>query len=139
MMALFGFSILMLLKMLFAAFNGILFTQTGLDKIMNYKGNLSYFGDHFKNSPLASTVGILLPVIMIIETTAGLTSLGGLVMLLAGDEMLAEVLASAGMLFGGIAITCLFMGQRLAKDYAGAASLVPYFLMTAAGLALYLV
>jgi hypothetical protein len=28
----------------------------------------------------------------------------------------------------------LFFGQRMAKDYAGAASLIPYFLLCAAGL-----
>jgi hypothetical protein len=29
-----------------------------------------------------------------------------------------------------VAITALFFGQRMAKDYAGAAVLVPYFLLT---------
>jgi diacylglycerol kinase len=29
-----------------------------------------------------------------------------------------------------IAVVALFLGQRMAKDYAGAAVLVPYFLLT---------
>ena len=29
-----------------------------------------------------------------------------------------------------VAITALFFGQRMAKEYAGAAVLVPYFLLT---------
>ncbi|MFN8353861.1 MAG: DoxX family protein [Spirosomataceae bacterium] len=130
-----GFTILSILKMLFAGFNGVLFTQSGFDKILDYKGNRSYFQDHFKNSPLAGTVGILLPVILVLETAAGLLSLVGLAMLLfMGDESVAPI----GMLLGSKAILSLFLGQRVAKDYAGAATLVPYFLMTTAGLALYL-
>jgi hypothetical protein len=32
---------------------------------------------------------------------------------------------------------CLFFGQRMAKDYAGAAGLVPYFLLALVAIALF--
>lgn len=135
-MTLLGFPILLLVKLLFAAFNGVLFTQSGLDKVFHYQGNLDYFRDHFKKSPLASTVGLLMPVITLLETSAGLISLAGLVLLLAGSD-LGPTTAALGMCLGGVSLVSLFFGQRLAQDYAGAATLVPYFLMTMAGLALY--
>jgi hypothetical protein len=135
-MTLLGFPILLLVKLLFAAFNVILFTQSGLDKVFHYQGNLDYFKDHFKKSPLASTVGLLMPVITVLETSAGLISLAGLVLLLAGSD-LGPTTAALGMCLGGVSLVSLFFGQRLAQDYAGAAVLVPYFLMTMAGLALY--
>ena len=135
-MELLGFPILLLVKLLFAAFNGILFTQSGLDKVFHYQGNLDYFKDHFKKSPLASTVGLLMPVITLLETAAGLISLAGLVLLLAGSD-LGPTTAALGMCLGGVSLVSLFFGQRVAQDYAGAAVLVPYFLMTMAGLALY--
>ncbi len=135
-MTLLGFPILLLVKLLFAAFNGVLFTQSGLDKVFHYQGNLDYFKDHFKKSPLASTVGLLMPVITLLETSAGLISLVGLVLLLAGSD-LGPTTAALGMCLGGVSLVSLFFGQRLAQDYAGAATLVPYFLMTMAGLALY--
>lgn len=135
-MELLGFPILLLVKLLFAAFNGILFTQSGLDKVFHYQGNLDYFKDHFKKSPLASTVGLLMPVITLLETSAGLISLAGLVLLLAGSDI-GPTTAALGMCLGGLSLVSLFFGQRLAQDYAGAATLVPYFLMTMAGLALY--
>jgi len=135
-MTLLGFPILLLVKLLFAAFNGVLFTQSGLDKVFHYQGNLDYFKDHFKKSPLASTVGLLMPVITLLETSAGLISLVGLVLLLAGSD-LGLTTAALGMCLGGVSLVSLFFGQRLAQDYAGAATLVPYFLMTMAGLALY--
>ncbi|NBB22676.1 DoxX family protein [Runella sp. CRIBMP] len=135
-MELFGFSVLLLSKLFFAAFNGILFTQSGLDKVFHYQGNLDYFKDHFKKSPLASTVGLLMPVITLLETSAGVTSLVGLLLLLLGHDA-GNSVAATGMGLGGLSLVCLFFGQRVAQDYAGAAALVPYFLMTMAGFVLY--
>ncbi|MEZ4900771.1 MAG: DoxX family protein [Spirosomataceae bacterium] len=132
----FSISIIVILKILFAAFNGILFTQSGLDKVFHYQGNLSYFQSHFKKSPLASTVGLLLPIITLLETAAGLTSLIGVVLLLFNSD-LGNGAGALGMLLGGVSLISLFFGQRIAQDYAGAAVLVPYFLMTMAGLAVY--
>ena len=40
----------------------ILFLQSGLDKIFNYKGNLEWLTSHFAKSPLGGTVGLMLPV-----------------------------------------------------------------------------
>jgi hypothetical protein len=37
--------------------------------------------------------------------------------------------ASYGAIVSAITIVALFFGQRMAKDYAGAAVLVPYFLL----------
>jgi hypothetical protein len=131
-----GFSVLTIAKILFAAFNGILFTQSGLDKVFNYQGNLAYFQGHFKNSPLASSVPLLTPIITLLETSAGVASLAGGVLMLVGAE-LGPTLSAWGMLLGAKSLVALFLGQRLAKDYAGAAALVPYFLMAMAGLVLW--
>jgi hypothetical protein len=40
-----------------------------------------------------------------------------------------STVAYLGALIGGVNIVALFFGQRVAKDYAGAAALVPYFLL----------
>ena len=42
-----------------------------------------------------------------------------------------------GALFAGISSCVLMAGQRLAKDYVGAAALVPYFLIAIIGLYIY--
>ncbi|HMI84672.1 MAG TPA: hypothetical protein VK550_11310 [Polyangiaceae bacterium] len=44
--------------------------------------------------------------------------------------------AALGALLSIAAILMLFFGQRLAKDYAGAAALVPYFILAGGGLGL---
>ena len=81
---------------------------------------------HFAKSPLAGIVPALLTVITIIETAAGaLSALGCVVIIFSRDSMVAFY----GAVVSAIAIIALFFGQRMAKDYAGAAVLVPYFLL----------
>ena len=65
-------------------------------------------------------------VLTILEVAAGLLSgIGFLVLLFAHDPKVAFY----GAIISAIAVLCLFFGQRMAKEYAGAAVLVPYFLL----------
>lgn len=121
-------------KLLTPAFMAILFLQSGLDKVLNYKGNLAYFEDHFKNSPLSKTVGLMLPTITFLEVAAGFMSAIGVVALLNGSE----IWAFWGLILSALSLICLFFGQRLAKDYAGAGGLTGYFLIALIGLLLLL-
>jgi hypothetical protein len=45
-----------------------------------------------------------------------------------------RVIGLAGLLLVVISLLCLLLGQRLAKDYAGAASLTGYFLVAMLGI-----
>jgi hypothetical protein len=122
-----------LLQMLVAVFLAILFLQSGIDKIVDHRGNLEWLKGHFAKSPLARTVPALLTAITIIELAAGvLSALGCVLLLLLRDS----TVAFCGAVFSAVAIIALFFGQRMAKEYAGAAVLVPYFLL--ALLAIYL-
>jgi hypothetical protein len=115
-----------LLQILVSAFLAILFLQSGIDKIVDRSGNLEWLKGHFAKSPLAGIVPALLSAITIIETAAGtLSAIGCVVIIFARDSTVAFY----GAVVSAIAIVALFFGQRMAKDYAGAAVLVPYFLL----------
>ena len=114
-----------------AAFFAVLFLQSGLDKVFDWKGNLGWLTGHFAKSPLRGVVPLMLAVVTVMEVGAGALSAVGFVQLLASGE--ARV-ALFGVALAGVALLSLFFGQRLAKDYAGAGALVPYFLMVLAGL-----
>ncbi len=129
-----GLTELQVIKVLMAAFLGVLFTQSGLDKAFDYKENLDYFMGHFKDSPLRNMIGWLMPVITVLEISAGILSSIGAVLLFFKEENIAF----AGNLLGALSVLALFFGQRVAKDYNGAAVLVPYFLLCVFGLYLYL-
>ncbi|HQV39828.1 MAG TPA: DoxX family membrane protein [Flavobacteriales bacterium] len=124
-----------LMQLAFAAFTAVLFLQSGLDKLFNWKSEKEYLTKQFSKSILNGSVPLLLPVITLVEFSAGLFSaLGFGQVLFTGDSGLGTV----GMLCAVTAITMLFFGQRMAKDYGGAAALVPYFLMTVGGLWFFL-
>jgi len=116
-----------LLQVFTSAFLAILFLQSGVDKVIDRRGNMEWLKGHFANSPLARIVAALLTMITIIETAAGaLSAIGCVVIIFVHDSTVAFY----GGVVSAIAIIALFFGQRMAKDYAGAAVLVPYFLLT---------
>ena len=115
------------MQILVSAFLAILFLQSGIDKIIDHRGNLEWLKGHFAKSPLAGIVSALLICITILEVAAGaLSAVGCVLVLLLKDSTIAFY----GAILAAAAITALFFGQRIAKDYAGAAVLVPYFLFT---------
>src|SRR5438270_6944755 len=118
---------LYLLQILVSAFLAILFLQSGVDKILDRQGNFEWLKGHFAKSPLAGFVPLLFTILTIIEVSAGLLSAIGFVALLFAHN---STIAFYGAVVSEIAILCLFFGQRMAKEYAGAAVLVPYFLLT---------
>jgi hypothetical protein len=120
-----------ILQILLSAFLAVLFLQSGIDKVVDRKGNRAYLDEHFARSPLAGTVGPMVFVITILEVSAGaLSGVGCILLLLTHDSMVAFL----GAVIAGINIIALFLGQRVAKDYVGAAALVPYFLLALAGI-----
>jgi hypothetical protein len=115
------------LPALFAALLvSILFIQSGLDKVFDWKGNLDWLTGHFSKTFLSSMVSLMLACITVLELATGLTSAFGIIkFLLTG---LTDLIFYAAVL-GATSITALFFGQRVAKDYAGAAILIPYFIL----------
>jgi hypothetical protein len=126
-------STLDLVRVATAAILAILFLQSGIDKIVDRQGNVEWLTGHFAKSPLASQVLTMLGVITVIEVAAGALSAFGVPMLLFAGS---RTIAALGALLAVVAILMLFFGQRIAKDYAGAAALIPYFILASGGLAL---
>ena len=116
-----------LLQIFGSAFLAILFLQSGIDKIIDYRGNLEWLKGHFAKSPLAGVVPVLLTALTILEVAAGALSAIGCLMLIVSRE---TTIAFYGAVGSAVVLIALFFGQRMAKDYAGAAVLVPYFLLT---------
>lgn len=117
---------LFLLQLLVSAFLAILFLQSGIDKIVDRQGNLQWLSGHFAKSPLAGMVPLMFAILTIIELAAGLVSGIGCVWLLFTHN---PTIAFYGATVSAVALLCLFFGQRMAKEYAGAAVLVSYFLL----------
>lgn len=114
-----------LTETLLLVFIAITFLQSGLDKIVDWKGNLGWLKGHFAKSPFRNMVPQLLLIILLVETLAGLLSLAGIIELfLTGGTLLGFT----GALLACLALLMLLLGQRIAKDYDGARTIVIYLM-----------
>ena len=122
---------LVLCQILIAIFIAIAFIQSGIDKVLDRKGNLEFFKVHFANTFLKNVTPLLLIILTIFELAGGLTLVYGI--------YFAFVYRTTLWIFYGfvmlaLTIILLFAGQRIVKDYLGAADLVPYFILIMLGI-----
>jgi len=115
-----------LMQILASGFLAILFLQSGIDKIGDWRGNLEWLKGHLSKSPLAGIVPALVTTITILEVAAGALCASGCVFIILSRN---STVAFYGAIVSAVAILALFFGQRMAKDYPGAAVLIPYFLL----------
>ena len=108
----------------------VTFMQSGIDKISDWKGNIEFIKSHFKNSPLRNNVPLLLAIILTIEIVAGIFMMIGIYQIYASG---LKEFALIGVELSAVALIFLLIGQRLAKDYAGAMTLAVYFIITLFG------
>ncbi|WP_299714325.1 DoxX family protein [uncultured Tenacibaculum sp.] len=108
----------------------VTFLQSGIDKVTDWNGNLSFIKGHFKDSPLKNSVPFLLAIILIMEILAGALMFVGIFHLLTTG---AKEIALTGAILSALSLIFLLVGQRLAKDYAGAMTLAVYFMIAIFG------
>lgn len=111
-------------EILILLFLAVTFLQSGYDKMVDWKGNVGWLKSHFANTFLGDKVPFSLGIILILEIIAGILALAGIWFLLNDCKEIA--------LYSGIisCVTLLFLlfGQRIAKDYDGARTIVIYFI-----------
>ncbi len=104
----------------------ILFLQSGIDKVVNFKDNLSYIVSVFSKTFLNSFSTILFYIITILEVATGALCVVALLLLLVQGKIDLAVIA---LKLSAVTLICLFGGQRIAKDYAGASGIVVYIIL----------
>ena len=109
--------------LLHSAFFAVLFLQSGLDKVTDYKGNLDWLSGHFAKSLLGKNIRFFLLLLTLFELGSGFLQLSSFILLLSANSLLVE----PAQLICGTTLLMLFAGQRLAKDYAGASTIAIYF------------
>ena len=120
-----------LCQIFIAIFLFIAFFQSGLDKVIDRKGNLDFLKAHFSDSPIIKIIPIMLLILTLLEII-------GSVMLGYGVYYALVNRSTLWIFYGfvviAITIIILFAGQRIAKDYLGAADLVPYSILIMLGI-----
>lgn len=116
-----------LASIIILAMLAIVFLQSGIDKITDWKGNLEWLKSHFAKSILNGMVPLALALILLLELASGITAvIGGIVLFTQDNNCWALI---SGIL-SSVTFLLLFLGQRLAKDYAGAQGIVVYLIPT---------
>lgn len=117
-------------EILILLFLAITFLQSSLDKIFDWKGNLSWLKEHFSKTFFRNYVPHALFKILVVEFIAGVLSLTGAVTLIVNDN---NTIGFYGAVAACIALLMLIFGQRVAKDYDGARTIVIYFVPAVLG------
>lgn len=106
-------------------FLAITFIQSGYDKVSDWKGNVEWLKGHFAQTPIKNMVPHSLFLILVLEIFSGAFSVIGAIQILVNGEtefaFWSAVLSCITLLF-------LLLGQRLAKEYDGARTIVIYFI-----------
>ena len=105
----------------------ILWLQSGLDKVFNFKDNYDWLNGHFSKSALKGSVKFMLVCLTLFELGAGIAALGAIIDIWFIKSWYLPFIAC---FLSMLSLVALFFGQRLAKDYGGAASLVGYMVYT---------
>ena len=112
-------------EILLLVFLVITFLQSGLDKIIDWKGNVSWLKEHFSKTFMSNIVPLSVFVILIIEMITAILCFLGVYQLIMNDD---KSLGLYGAIVSCIALLLLLFGQRVAKDYDGARTIAIYFI-----------
>ena len=112
-------------SILILIFLAITFLQSGYDKLFYWKDNVDWLKGHFAKTPLKNHVPLALLNILILELISGILCVVGCIELFVNN---GRIFGFYGAVFSCITLLMLRFGQRLAKDYDGARTIVIYFI-----------
>lgn len=106
-------------------FLAISFIQSGYDKIFHWKDNVDWLTGHFSKTVIKNVVPLALFNVLVLELLSGVLSIVGAIELFVNG---GRLFGYYGGVFSCITLLMLLFGQRLAKDYDGARTIVIYFI-----------
>ena len=114
----------------------VLFGQSAIDKIVNWKENYTWLKDYFSKTIFNRFTKFNLLVITCLELASALLSIYSCVDIIIAlfGHPVGAIVWSADFLYitnivCSITLLFLFTGQRIAKDYLGAVRIIPYFIL----------
>jgi len=114
-------------ELVILVFLAIVFLESGLDKIIHWKENMKWLKTHFSKTFLNNKVKFSFAIVFLLEIITGFLAVLAILSILinqnTGIALITAIMASVCLLF-------LLLGQRLAKDYDGARTIVIYLIPT---------
>ena len=104
----------------------IVFFQSSIDKVIDRGGNLNFFKVQFKNTIFQNHLVFSLTLLTLFEFLAASLCFFGIIYRVFYVE---SIYIFYGLLICAIVLLILLVGQRIAKDYVGAADITIYFIL----------
>ena len=123
-MVIFTFNNIEIAQILVSIFFSIVFFQSSFDKINDREGNLIFFKQHFKGTVFQNYTSISLTFLALLEILSAFFCVLGIFYKIFYFD---SIFIYYGLLMSAIVLLSLLLGQRIAKDYVGAADITIYF------------
>lgn len=117
-------------EILIMLFIAITFLQSGIDKIVDWNGNVGWLKGHFAKTFLLGQVPFMVGIILVLEVITGLLAIAAVFQILISG---VSTLALYSCILAALTLLMLLFGQRVAKDYAGAFTITGYFVVVILG------
>lgn len=111
-------------QILVSIFFSIVFFQSSFDKINDREGNLIFFNQQFKGTVFQNYTSISLTFLALLEILSAFFCVLGIFYKIFYFD---SIFIYYGLLMSAIVLLSLLLGQRIAKDYVGAADITIYF------------
>ncbi|MDQ5928433.1 MAG: hypothetical protein QG594_207 [Bacteroidota bacterium] len=112
-------------SILILVFFGITYLQSSYEKLFYWKDNINWLKEHFAATILKNKIQFSLISLVIMELISTILCFVGCIELLVSD---GRKFGFYGAVFSAITLIMMLFGQRLAKDYDGARTIVIYFI-----------
>ncbi len=110
---------------LLLVFFGITYLQSSYEKLFYWEDNLAWLKEHFAKTILKNHVKLALINLVIMELISTILCFVGCIELYVNN---GRLFGFYGAVFSSITLLMMLFGQRLAKDYDGARTIVIYFI-----------
>lgn len=112
-------------SILLLIFLALTFIQSAYEKLFYWQDNLEFLKEHFAKTRLKNWVSLALVHLVILELISGVLSVVGVIELMVNN---GRTFGLYGAVFSSITLLMMLFGQRLAKDYDGARTIVIYLI-----------
>lgn len=112
-------------SILILIFLAVTFTQSAYEKLFYWEDNYNWLKEHFAKTRLKKVVKLALIHLIIMELLSAILSVVGCIELYVNN---GRNFGLYGAIFSCITLIMMLFGQRLAKDYDGARTIVIYFI-----------
>jgi len=121
-------------ELLILVFILLTFAFSGIEKVADWKGQIRWLSVHFKGTFLVAILPLLLGTLVVLDVVVSTLSILGIFFIL---QLQDRTIGLYACILAAIILLFLLFGQRMAKDFQGAFTIVGYFIVSIFGVWLF--